>query len=151
MENIDIRRPEIDLAAAVGGVWSLVRFADKTDRKGLAPALEAAIYDGLRETIHETSTLRDTFRRFLNMRDESQTDERLDAAIASIDLILNTFARLFSLWDKAPVERPKRLAKQMEILNELVDDFQNLQETLALGRSGAFQAEIAQARSEASR
>lgn len=151
MENIDIRGPEIELAAAVGGVWSLVRFADKSKQKGLTPDLEAAIYDGLRETIHESSNLRDTLRHFLNMPDEHQTDVRLDAAIAAIDLMLNKFARLFRVWERAPVERPKRLAKQMEILSEVVDDFQNLQETLALGRSGAFQAEIAQARSEASR
>jgi hypothetical protein len=151
MENIDIRRPEIELAAAVGGVWSLVRFADKTDRKSLAPELEAAIYDGLRETIHETVKLRDIFRHFLNMPDESQTDERLDAAIASIDLILSNFERLFRQWDRRPAQVPARLAKQVKSLTEIVEDLQNLQETLALGRSVTFQAEIAQARSEASR
>lgn len=151
MENIDIRRPEIELAAAVGGVGSLVRFAAKSE-KSLPADLEAAIYDGLRETIREASLLREVFRNFLNAPDEHQTDERLNAAIAAIDLSLRKFEGLFRLWKRAPLRRPpERLVKQVEILTEITDDFRNLQETLALGRSSAFQAEIARARREATR
>ncbi len=150
MENIDIRRPEIELAAAMGGVGSLVRFAAKSE-KNLPPNLEAAIYDGLRQTIHEASLWRDMLRNFLNAPDEYQTDERLTAAIAAIDLLLKKFEGLFRLWKRAPARPPQRLIKQMETLSEATEDFRNLQETLALGRSTAFQAEIAQARREASR
>jgi hypothetical protein len=150
MDNIDIRRPEIELAAAVGGVGSLVRFAAKSE-KSLPPNLEAAIHDGLRETIREASLMRDVFRNFLNASDEDQTDERLNAAIAAIDLSLGKFEGLFRLWKRAPLRPPERLVKQVETLTEIADDFRNLQETLALGRSAAFQAEIAEARREASR
>ena len=150
MENIDIRRPEIELAAAVGGVGSLVRFAAKSE-KSLPPDLEAAIYDGLRQTIHEASLWRDMLRNFLNAPDEYQTNERLNAAITAIDLALKKFEGLFRLWKRAPSRAPERLSKQIENLTEITEDFRNLQETLALGRSAAFQAEIAQARREASR
>ncbi len=150
MENIDIRRPEIELAAAMGGVRSLVRLAEKTNGT-LRPDLEAAIYDGLRETIREASRVRDLFRKFLNTPDEYQTDERLNAAIATIDLTLHKVESFFRHWESAPITPPARLTEQVKVLAEIVDDFRNLQETLALGRSAAFQAEIAQAKREASR
>ncbi len=148
MENIEIRRPEIELAAAVGGVRSLVRFAEKTN-KTRRPDLDAAIYDALREAIHEASQVRDMFRKFLNAPNEYQTDERLTTAIATIDLILHKAEPLFRDWERAPIKPPQRLVNQVEILAEIVDDFRNLQETLALGRNVAFQEEIIQAKREA--
>jgi len=146
----DIRRPEIELAAAMGGVRSLVRFAEKTDGT-LRADLEAAIYEALRETVQEASRVRDMFRKFLNAPDEYQTDERLNTAIATIDLILHKVEPFFRDWERAPIKPPARLIEQVRVLAEIVDDFRNLQETLALGRSAAFQTEIAQAKREASR
>jgi hypothetical protein len=150
MENIDIRRPEIELAAAVGGLWSLVRFAEKTNKTRRAD-LDAAIYDAMRETVHEASRVRDMFRNFLNAPDDYQTEERLDSAIVAIDLSLHKFEGFLRHWKRTPVRPPERLTKQVKVLTEIVEDFRDLQETLALGRSAAFQAEIAQARREASR
>ena len=118
MENIDIRRPEIELAAAMGGVRSLLRFAEKT--KGtLRPDLEAAIYDGLRETIGEASRVRDLFRKFLNTPDEYQTDERLNAAIATIDLTLHKVKPFFRHWESAPIRPSARLTEQVKVLAEI--------------------------------
>lgn len=150
MENIDIRRPEIELAAAVGGAGSLIRFAGQKHTR-LSADLEVAITDQMRLAIREASHVRDIFRLLLNSSDEVQTEQRLDWAITTIDIFAKEFDKLFRIWERGPESGKRLFVQEFDQLGAIVDDLRSLQETMTLGKSTAFQEEIAQAKREALR
>lgn len=145
MEVSNISSNTIELASAMGGAACLIRVASEMPtfpQDKFRSCLDVAI----RLCIQERNRLRHN----LNVSDEEHTDERLDQTIAVADLLASEVESVVQA-----AELNKSLLVRAGVwylvnnLSVLADDFRDLQETYALGRSKAFQERVKKARQEA--
>jgi hypothetical protein len=149
------RAPSLEFASALGGARALIQSIPS--QKGPAKLLPFPLrLPALLEVVRDAGrlALRD-WQGILDLPDEQQTDELLYEVLARVTWILDQVGLVVRSGTKLAKEGrlsakdwPDALVRDVA---ELVDGFEDLQETLALGLSPKFRKELESARSEAQR
>jgi hypothetical protein len=138
------------LGEAIGGAAQLVQIASKLERRSLEESLRPLI----EQTLRLGTLVRDGFHAFLRMSDNEQTLEQVEYCLLTADLIATKLEELVT--EAARIEStgaafPNWLNEGLSRERELAEDLRDIEETLALGQSDAFQQDIDQAKKEALR
>lgn len=149
-----------DLSEAIGGARSLVAVArtlpPHSERSGKAfyAELREAFASELRNLFHKVMELsvavRGEFYKFLGSPDEEHTVRALDEALVFANLFAAKLDELAATTSSSDLQNlPDRLLDELEKIRGIAEDFRDIEETLALGRSEAFQQELRDAKRQA--
>ena len=136
------------LYEAIGGMRSPVR-ATTMMPENARLSIEEMVRDLSRETIELAEKARDATYRFFRLEDEFQTKERAECTLVVSGLIASALEHLADTAQTKPI--PDRLASDIKKLGEIADEFRDIEETLALGRSASFQQELQEAKRQAAK
>jgi len=136
-----------DLAERLGSVRSLIE---------TVPIVKEASRRALMNRIRELDEMlialitraRDDLYAFLRAPDEVQTPEKIDEAIVVANLIATKLEGSAKVLGRSS-NFPKWHAENAQRIVELSDELRDIEETLALGRSAAFQEQLKNAKREA--
>jgi hypothetical protein len=145
----------LELAGAIGGARALIRAVPSKRGPtkvvrfplGLPPLLELARDAGWLAL--------PVWKSFLDLPDDQQTDELLYEILAQVTWIVNALGMVVRSGDEllkagrmSIRDWPQNLVREVA---ELVEAFEDLQETLALGLSAGFRRQLESARAQAQR
>jgi hypothetical protein len=148
LETVPSASQNADLHEAIGGMRSLVQ-ATTIMPEGARLSIEEMVRSISRETIELAEKVRDRLHTFFRLEDGSQTDERVDRTIVVSGLAANALEHLAETARSQPL--PDWLAADMKKIATLAEEFRDIEETLALGRSQSFQQELQEAKREAAK
>ena len=143
---------DLEFAKSIGGTQALIDAVPTKAGTVLGFPLKLAFH--LRGTRDVGRNLLASMRTVLDLADEEQTDELLYRALAraswtveGLDEMLKAGERLFKHGYLPQQEWPTDVIRD---LNLLLEDFEDFQETLALGMSAEFREELEAAKAAAS-
>jgi hypothetical protein len=135
----------LEFAKSLGSVEALIKEAP-TQSTGTVVTFPSRLVVYLRRTRDTGRILLTSMRQILDLTDEQQTDDLLYQALAhaswvvdSMNNLLETGAQVFKEGALKPIEWPEDVVAELQTLLEDFDDFQ---ETIALGLSDEFRKEL---------
>ena len=135
----------LEFAKSLGSVEALIKEAP-TQSTGTVVTFSSRLVVYLRGTRDTGRTLLASMRQILDLPDEQQTDDLLYQALAhaswvveSMNNLLETGAQTFKEGALKPIDWPEDLVAELQAL---LDDFDDFQETIALGLSEEFRKEV---------
>lgn len=146
LETVPSASQYASLHEAIGGMRSLVR-ATRVLEENARLSVEEMVHDLSRETIALAEQVRDGLHGFFRLEDELQTDERIDYALVIAGLVANALENLAATAESSLTSN--WLAEDMKKVRGIAEEYRDIEETLALGRSRSFQKELQDAKQEA--
>jgi hypothetical protein len=148
LETVPSASQNAALHEAIGGMRYLVR-ATTIMPESARVSVEEMVRKLSRETIELAEKVRDALHTFFRLEDELQTDGRLDSSLVIAGLLANALEHLTGTAKEHSI--PDWLMADMKRLREIAEEYRDIEETLALGRSRSFQHELQEAKREAAK
>jgi hypothetical protein len=145
----------LEFAGAIGGARALIQAIPSTPGPAKALPLPLNLGPLLRIVRDLGRAILPEMRAVLDLPDEQQTDELLYETLARLTWIVDVVGQVVRSGDQfsrkgrlSAKEWPPSVVREM---SELVADFEELQESIALGLSAEFRKELETARAQAPR
>jgi len=148
LETVPSASQNADLHEAIGGMRYLLR-ATTIMPESARVSVEEMVRELSRETIELAEKVRDALYTFFRLEDELQTDGRLDSSLVIAGLLANALDHLIGTATEHSI--PDWLTADMERLRKIAEEYRDIEETLAIGRSQSFQRELQEVKREATK